>query len=70
MLALATFSGKAILITGAGTGIGKGFALRAAELGATVADYINGEALVADGGQWLNQGVFTLPESGKCYAKV
>lgn len=37
MLALGTFSGKTILITGAGTGIGKGFALRAAELGATVA---------------------------------
>jgi NAD(P)-dependent dehydrogenase (short-subunit alcohol dehydrogenase family) len=34
------------------------------------ADYINGEVLVADGGQWLNKGVFTLPESGKRYAKV
>ena len=25
------------------------------------ADYINGEVLVADGGQWLNKGVFDLP---------
>ena len=34
------------------------------------ANYINGEVLVADGGQWLNKGVFTLPESGKRYARV
>ena len=34
------------------------------------ADYINGEVLVADGGQWLNKGVFTLPEPGRRYAKV
>lgn len=34
------------------------------------ANYINGEVLVADGGQWLNKGVFTLPEPGKRYAKV
>jgi NAD(P)-dependent dehydrogenase (short-subunit alcohol dehydrogenase family) len=34
------------------------------------ADYINGEVLVADGGQWLNKGVFTLPEPGKRYARV
>lgn len=34
------------------------------------ADYINGEVLVADGGQWLNKGVFTLPEAGQRYAKV
>ncbi|MFI5400730.1 MAG: SDR family oxidoreductase [SAR324 cluster bacterium] len=34
------------------------------------AAYINGEVLVADGGQWLNKGVFTLPEPGKRYAKV
>lgn len=35
-----------------------------------VANYINGEVLVADGGQWLNKGVFTLPEPGRRYAKV
>lgn len=35
-----------------------------------VADYINGEVLVADGGQWLNKGVFTLPDRGQRYAKV
>jgi NAD(P)-dependent dehydrogenase (short-subunit alcohol dehydrogenase family) len=34
------------------------------------ADYINGEVMVADGGQWLNKGVFVLPEPGKRYAKV
>ncbi len=34
------------------------------------ADYVNGEVLVADGAQWLNKGVFTLPEPGKRYAKV
>jgi len=34
------------------------------------ADYINGEVLVADGGQWLNKGVFTLPQRGQRYAKV
>ena len=33
MLAPGTFSGKTFLIAGAGTNIGKGFALRAAELG-------------------------------------
>ncbi len=31
---------------------------------------INGEVLVADGGQWLNKGVFTLPEPGRRYTKV
>ncbi|KAI3590321.1 Oxidoreductase, short-chain dehydrogenase/reductase family (plasmid) [Cupriavidus sp. U2] len=36
MLAKGTFSNKVFFITGAGTGIGRGFALRAAELGATV----------------------------------
>lgn len=35
-----------------------------------VADYINGEVLVADGAQWLNKGVFALPERGQRYAKV
>jgi len=35
-----------------------------------MANYINGEVLVADGGQWLNKGVFVLPESGKRYQKV
>ena len=35
-----------------------------------MADYINGEVLVADAGQWLNKGVFKLPESGKRFAKV
>lgn len=34
------------------------------------ANYINGEVLVADGGQWLNKGVFTLPERGQRYSKV
>jgi NAD(P)-dependent dehydrogenase (short-subunit alcohol dehydrogenase family) len=34
------------------------------------ADYINGEVLVADGGQWLNKGVFSLPAPGQRYAKV
>jgi hypothetical protein len=36
MLADNSFSGKVFFITGAGTGIGRGFALRAAALGATV----------------------------------
>jgi len=27
-----------------------------------MADYISGEVLVADGGQWLNQGVLEIPE--------
>lgn len=35
-----------------------------------MANYINGEVLVADGGQWLNKGVFVLPESGQRYKKV
>lgn len=35
-----------------------------------MADYINGEVLVADGGQWLNKGVFKLPEPGQRFAKV
>lgn len=35
-----------------------------------MADYITGEVLVADGGQWLNKGVFVLPESGTRYRKV
>ncbi|MDO9435748.1 SDR family oxidoreductase [Hydrogenophaga sp.] len=35
-----------------------------------VASYITGEVLVADGGQWLNKGVFVLPEQGARYAKV
>jgi NAD(P)-dependent dehydrogenase (short-subunit alcohol dehydrogenase family) len=35
-----------------------------------MADYINGEVLVADGGQWLNKGVFKLPEPGARFAKV
>lgn len=34
------------------------------------ANYVTGEVLVADGGQWLNKGVFTLPEAGQRYAKV
>ncbi|PLC51538.1 2,4-dienoyl-CoA reductase [Pollutimonas subterranea] len=34
------------------------------------ADYINGEVLVIDGGQWLNKGVFVLPEPGHRYQKV
>lgn len=37
MLAPASFLARAVFITGAGTGIGRGFALRAAELGARVA---------------------------------
>ena len=36
MLATNSFSGRTVFITGAGTGIGRGFALRAAELGARV----------------------------------
>lgn len=35
-----------------------------------MADYINGEVLVADGGQWLNKGVFVLPKPGERYQKV
>ncbi len=35
-----------------------------------MADYINGEVLVADGGQWLNKGVFKLPDPGTRFAKV
>jgi len=35
-----------------------------------MADYINGEVLVADGAQWLNKGVLTLPPPGTRYAKV
>jgi hypothetical protein len=27
-----------------------------------MADYINGEIVVVDGGQWLNKGVFELRE--------
>lgn len=34
------------------------------------ADYINGEVLVIDGGQWLNKGAFVLPEPGHRYDKV
>jgi NAD(P)-dependent dehydrogenase (short-subunit alcohol dehydrogenase family) len=34
------------------------------------ANYINGEVLVIDGGQWLNKGVFVLPEPGQRYQKV
>lgn len=34
------------------------------------ANYVTGEVLVADGGQWLNKGVFTLPDAGQRYAKV
>jgi NAD(P)-dependent dehydrogenase (short-subunit alcohol dehydrogenase family) len=37
---------------------------------APAANYITGEVLVADGGQWLNKGVFTLPERGQRYARV
>jgi NAD(P)-dependent dehydrogenase (short-subunit alcohol dehydrogenase family) len=32
--------------------------------------YINGEVLVIDGGQWLNKGVFVLPQPGQRYQKV
>jgi NAD(P)-dependent dehydrogenase (short-subunit alcohol dehydrogenase family) len=39
-------------------------------LGSPMANYINGEVLVADGGQWLNKGVFKLPEPGMRFAKV
>lgn len=35
-----------------------------------MADYINGEVLVIDGAQWLNKGVFVLPEPGQRYQKV
>lgn len=28
------------------------------------ADYINGEVLTIDGGEWLNKGAFVMPESG------
>jgi NAD(P)-dependent dehydrogenase (short-subunit alcohol dehydrogenase family) len=37
MLAPASFLARAVFITGAGTGIGRGFTLRAAELGARYA---------------------------------
>ena len=37
MLAPASFSARTVFITGAGTGIGRGFTLRAAELGARYA---------------------------------
>jgi NAD(P)-dependent dehydrogenase (short-subunit alcohol dehydrogenase family) len=78
MLAPASFSARTVFITGAGTGIGRGFALRAAELGARVALAGRREnllqetarAIEANVGQWLNKGVFTLPEPGKRYAKV
>ena len=35
-----------------------------------MADYINGEVLVADGGQWLNKGVLVPPKPGARYQKV
>jgi len=70
MLAPGRFSERTDFITGAGTDIGRGFALRAAAFGARVALAGRREKQVADGGQWLNKGVFTLPESGKRYAKV
>jgi NAD(P)-dependent dehydrogenase (short-subunit alcohol dehydrogenase family) len=35
-----------------------------------MADYVTGETLVADGGQWLNKGVFMLPPAGTRYKKV
>jgi NAD(P)-dependent dehydrogenase (short-subunit alcohol dehydrogenase family) len=87
MLAPYTLSSRTVFITCAGTGIGRGFALRAAipagrfetieetvEIGLLLctptANYINGEILVADGDQWLNKGVFTLPEPGQRYSKV
>jgi NAD(P)-dependent dehydrogenase (short-subunit alcohol dehydrogenase family) len=35
-----------------------------------MADYINGSVLVADGGQWLNKGVFKLPDVGERFDKV
>lgn len=35
-----------------------------------MANYINGEVLVIDGAQWLNKGVFVLPEPGQRYQKV
>jgi len=78
MLASGSFSGRTVFITGAGTGIGRGLALRAAELGARVALAGRREnllqetarAIEANVGQWLNKGVFTLPEPGKRYAKV
>lgn len=35
-----------------------------------MANYINGEVLVIDGAQWLNKGVFVLPEPGQRYKKV
>lgn len=34
------------------------------------ADYINGEVLVIDGGQWLNKGTLALPPQGQRYQKV
>lgn len=34
------------------------------------ADYITGEVMVADGGQWLNKGVFVLPPPNVRYKKV
>ena len=38
MLAPDSFSARAVFITGAGTGIGRGFALRAAKVGACAAE--------------------------------
>lgn len=35
-----------------------------------MANYINGEVLVADGGQWLNKGVFVPPPPDQRYQKV
>ena len=62
-----TFNDKTFFITN----IGKRFATRAAELGATVASGEHRESLLQDGGgQWLNQGVFVLPEPELRYQKV
>jgi hypothetical protein len=35
-----------------------------------MANYINGEVLVADGAQWLNKGVFVPPPPEQRYQKV